>query len=361
MEIYDELFNKVPTDVFEVREQIHASLFIEPYDQVLELGARYGSVSVVINKQLKNGRTHVAVDPDTKIWSILEYNRDHNKCNFHIVKGAISQKKLQLYINAPYSLENGYGTSTTTSEDGRVPIFSLSEIEQKHNLKFNVLVADCEGFLATFFEENPWIYDQLDTVLYEIDWPDRCDYDTIAKNLKDHGLTNLWYGSHYVWKRIVYIPEIIYSFETVGTINPIIEVDVKLVNTNYDSDVNVPIHQSYKLLSEQQKRDYLKMYLMHTKGGGFCDTTSSVSSSWKEHFKFSRTQYVSGYNKSDSIGYSAFICKAQTPFTSKWYTEVHKFLDTNLDELKNDSFELIFNSILHEFVSNTKQTLPYNV
>jgi hypothetical protein len=46
------------------------------------------------------------------------------------------------------------------------------------------------------------VYDQLNTVLYEIDYPEKCNYDKIAQNLKDHGLTNLWYGSHLVWKRL---------------------------------------------------------------------------------------------------------------------------------------------------------------
>ena len=70
-----------------------------------------------------------------------------------------------------------------------------------YGLKFTTLVADCEGFLETFFDENPWMYDQLNTVLYEIDYPWKCNYTKIANNLKDHGLTNLWYGSHLVWKR----------------------------------------------------------------------------------------------------------------------------------------------------------------
>lgn len=71
-----------------------------------------------------------------------------------------------------------------------------------YGLKFTTLVADCEGFLQTFFEENPWMYDQLNTVLYEQDNKEKCDYKVIADNLKKHGLTKLLDGFHVVWKRL---------------------------------------------------------------------------------------------------------------------------------------------------------------
>lgn len=195
MDIIDENSLKVDTEVFEKREQIHAEAFIEPNDVVLELGARYGSVSVVINRKLNNPLNHVAVDPDDRIWSFLERNRDVNGCKFHILKGAISKFPLKLE-------ENYYSTtSVPTTEPTSVKSYTLEEVQEMYGLKFTTLVADCEGFLGTFLDENPWLYDQLNTVLYEMDRVEKCDYDKIAKNLKEHGLTNLWYGTHLVWKR----------------------------------------------------------------------------------------------------------------------------------------------------------------
>jgi FkbM family methyltransferase len=201
MEIYNEKGEKVDTKTFETREQVHASLFIEPNDVVLELGARFGSVSVVINQKLNNKLNHLAVDPDDRIWECLEKNRDLNQCQFHILKGVISRY--------PVKLENldecfgGYGTTSVhTNEPTKVKSYTLEEVENVYGLKFTTLVADCEGFLETFFDENPKLYDQLNTVLYEIDYPEKCNYDKIAQNLKNHGLTNLWYGSHLVWKRL---------------------------------------------------------------------------------------------------------------------------------------------------------------
>lgn len=199
MEIYNENGEKVDTEYWEKREQIHANGFVEPDDVVLELGARYGSVSVVINRKLNNPLNHVAVDPDERIWKCLEENRERNGCKFHILKGVISQKPLAL---AELDNCSGYGTtSVPATEPTSVKSYTLEEVQDMYGVKFTTLVADCEGFLETFFDENPWMYDQLNTVLYEQDYPDKCNYDKIANNLKEHGLKNLWYGSHLVWKR----------------------------------------------------------------------------------------------------------------------------------------------------------------
>ena len=200
MEIYNEKGDKVDTEVWENREQIHAKAFVEPNDVVLELGARYGSVSVVINKKLNNPLNHVAVDPDSRIWECLELNRNINDCKFHILKGCISRKPVTL---EKLDDSSGYGTtSIPTNEHTSVKSYTLEEVQEMYGLKFTTLVADCEGFLGTFFEENPWMYDQLNTVLYEQDYPEKCDYSVITENLRKHGLTNLWYGTHLVWKRL---------------------------------------------------------------------------------------------------------------------------------------------------------------
>jgi FkbM family methyltransferase len=202
MDIIDDFGRTVDTEYFEKREQIHANAFVEPNDVVLELGARFGSVSVVINRKLNNPLNHVAVDPDDRIWGCLERNRDVNGCKFHILKGVISRNLVKLEeLGTPE--DGGYATTSVhTTEPTTVKSYTLEEVQEMYGLKFTTLVADCEGFLETFFDENPYMYDQLNTVLYETDYTWKCNYDKIAQNLKDHGLTNLWYGSHLVWKRV---------------------------------------------------------------------------------------------------------------------------------------------------------------
>lgn len=77
-------------------EQDLANDFIRKNDVVLELGARYGSVSCTINNILNNKHNQVVVEPDDRVWNALEDNRHRNNCDFHIVKGFISNKNLDL-------------------------------------------------------------------------------------------------------------------------------------------------------------------------------------------------------------------------------------------------------------------------
>jgi hypothetical protein len=52
---------------------------------------------------------------------------------------------------------------------------------------FNVLVADCEGFLETFLDENDGFLDQLRLIIFEEDRPHACNYTKIKENLVKNG------------------------------------------------------------------------------------------------------------------------------------------------------------------------------
>jgi hypothetical protein len=60
---------------------------------------------------------------------------------------------------------------------------SLEDLENRLGIKFDVLVADCEGFLEVFLDENPILYTQLNKIIFECDRPDVCDYNKIKFNL----------------------------------------------------------------------------------------------------------------------------------------------------------------------------------
>jgi FkbM family methyltransferase len=178
--IYDERGNDC-TNV-EIKFQQLVKEHIKSDDIVLELGARYGSLSCCINKKLKVKTNQVVVEPDQRVWESLESNKRINNCEFHIVKGFVSNSKLELTDHLSY---NGYGTTTVKSEKSLIPSYTLGSVQKQFGLTFNVLVADCEGFLQTFFDENPEIIGGLRLILFEASRPNICDYSKIIKMLKD--------------------------------------------------------------------------------------------------------------------------------------------------------------------------------
>jgi hypothetical protein len=162
MEFFDENNNIVPYDIAEVVEREHANKYIKPDDCVLELGARYGGVSVTINKILNNKKNQVSVEPDKNVWKALETNKIIHECDFEIIKGTISKKKQKIICD---------GWATRSVEGGDIDNYEIP------NKPFNVLVADCEGFLETFYRENPEFFKQLRLILFEKDFPENCNYD----------------------------------------------------------------------------------------------------------------------------------------------------------------------------------------
>lgn len=199
MDIKNQKNKNVKIFMFEVIEQNLAYLYIKKDDIVLELGARYGSVSCIINHNLDNKENHVVVEPDERVWEALERNKEVNNCKFNIVKGFISKKKLTLTnLDEWYG---GYGATAVEQNDTKIPSFLLDEIKKKYNIKFNVLVADCEGFLETFFDENPELYDELRMCIFEADCVDKCNYTKIRNKLRESGFEEILGGLHNVWVR----------------------------------------------------------------------------------------------------------------------------------------------------------------
>jgi FkbM family methyltransferase len=196
MDIQDRNGKVVDTIQNEKEEQDLAKEYIQLNDIVFELGARYGSVSCIINSKLNCKTNQVVVEPDERVWEALERNKKVNNCEFNIVKGFVSNKKLGLINKQSYG---EYGTSSTLDDTSKIPSYTLKEIEEKYKLKFNVLVADCEGFLETFFDENPNFYDQIRLIIFEADYPDKCNYNKIKNTLEDKGFTKLLEGHQNVW------------------------------------------------------------------------------------------------------------------------------------------------------------------
>ena len=197
MDIQDQYGVAVNTEGMEKPEQDLANKYIEENDVVLELGARYGSVSCIINSKLKCKTSQVVVEPDDRVWDALERNKQVNNCEFHILKGFISQKKLGLTNLDDF--HGGYGSTYIITDETTIPSYTLDEVMKKYNVSFNVLVADCEGFLEIFFDENPTFYDMLRLIIFEADYLEKCNYNKIRYRLKEKGFTQLLGGYQNVW------------------------------------------------------------------------------------------------------------------------------------------------------------------
>jgi glycosyl transferase family 25 len=194
MVFHDETGNQINTSKSEVPEQYLANTYVNTDAVVLELGARYGTVSCVINNRLLNRNNQVSVEPDENVWSALDSNIARNKCSIRVHKGFVSKTSKSL-------LNYGYASTTIDSATPNNLSLSVEDIQTKYGLVFDTLVADCEGFLETFFNEHPFMYSQLHTVIFEADFPQKCNYDKIRSTLKTNGFIEIIHGFQNVYKK----------------------------------------------------------------------------------------------------------------------------------------------------------------
>ncbi len=197
---FDENDNLIKHKEVESNEQRLALQYIKDNDCVLELGARYGTVSYAINSKLNNKSQHVAVEPDKVVWDALDKNLQNNNCKTQVFKGVISKTKQEL-LNDPYW--GGYGKSCIPNEFSNLPIISLEEVEKMVDSKFTVLFVDCEGCLESFLDENPNILNSIRLLIFEADNSANCNYNKIIELLKSKNFKAIETGFHSVYEKII--------------------------------------------------------------------------------------------------------------------------------------------------------------
>jgi len=197
----DENGKTIDNSSVEKPEQYLADIYIPRDATVLEMGARYGTVSCVINKRLKDPTRQVSVEPDERVLKALEKNKKRNKCEFNILYGTVSNTPVKL---TKLDSWDGYGTTGEKDETSSIPHYSISELEEKYNLKFDTLVADCEGCLEVFFDENTEFIKKLKIVFIEKDYPEKTNYRKVTNFLKNNNFDRIVGGQnlqHEIWKK----------------------------------------------------------------------------------------------------------------------------------------------------------------
>jgi FkbM family methyltransferase len=198
-QIVNELGESIQIHSIEVSEQKLVKQYIKHTDCVLELGARFGLISCLINQILDSKKNQVSVEPDARVWDALEKNKLYNECEFWIVKGTISSVPMAL---KNLQGANGYATQSYPDPASNIPFFSLQEIREKTGIeRFSVLFVDCEGCMEQFLSENEYLLNEVRLVLFEKDNPRACNYTKIRELLISYAFTEIHCGFHNVWSK----------------------------------------------------------------------------------------------------------------------------------------------------------------
>tara|TARA_B100001059_G_scaffold55010_1_gene49610 strand:+ start:199 stop:1137 length:939 start_codon:yes stop_codon:yes gene_type:complete len=150
----------------ETFEQYMTYRFLPREASVLELGGNIGRNSMLISSILTKPEKHVVLESYSEIADCLKKNRDENSKRFHVEDAALSKRKL-------LQKENSW---TTIPSDRliegykKVRNVTKSDLEQKYDIKFDALVADCEGALYEILQDDSSVLDNIKTVIVENDY-----------------------------------------------------------------------------------------------------------------------------------------------------------------------------------------------
>lgn len=155
----------------EYPEQEMAVMYIKPDDIVLEIGGNIGRNSCIIGSLLNDSKNLVVFESFDTFAQQLKENRDLNNLSFHIEDCAIS--KCELYqkhwntkrVNEMYLEDFVDWKNIKTS--------TWSDIKDKYNhLRFDTLVADCEGALYYILLDEPTFLENFKKIIIENDFQD---------------------------------------------------------------------------------------------------------------------------------------------------------------------------------------------
>jgi FkbM family methyltransferase len=179
--ILDDSGKKINNLEIEIHEQRDALQYIEPSDIVLQLGARFGSVSIAVAYKQKNSGNLVVVEPDTSIIPALTKNKNLNNSNFIIVNKYISNESKKM-------IYDGYATKLTKENSAGDSLqITYDQFKKEYPFKFNVLIADCEGCLCDFIDALGDDINNYNKILFEADQKDVCSYENLVLKLKNLG------------------------------------------------------------------------------------------------------------------------------------------------------------------------------
>ena len=180
-DVHDKLQLKHGMFKSELPEQKMILKHINNNCKILELGPNIGRSSLIANYKLEDKTQHLCVETVKDSCDKLKENRDLNNMKFQIFNGAISNTPLyQMGWNARDTPAKGYSKVNTKP---------LNYILEKYKIKFNTIIADCEGCIIHFLKENESFLNQINLIIIEHDFNNINDLNFYNNLMKKYNFT----------------------------------------------------------------------------------------------------------------------------------------------------------------------------
>jgi FkbM family methyltransferase len=157
----------------EINSRAMVNKYVPDNATVLEVGARFGTVSCEIAKKLQQSGRQVSIDADPIVWDALEKNRVKHGCNFNSVHGLLAKQDgllMEDHFGTFAASKDAFESSYASGRENKfitVPHQTLDDIQRQHSLKFDTANMDCEGCAPFIFKDFPELKHQLKLLILE--------------------------------------------------------------------------------------------------------------------------------------------------------------------------------------------------
>jgi FkbM family methyltransferase len=154
---------------YEREETECVELYLDPEDDVVELGGGIGYLACYVDQRLTDDRTHVVVEPNGRLLSLVERHRVLNDASFETVAAAYATDGPLASLSVP---ESFWEASTVWSDPGdRVAHAATVDLEtllDAFGLSEVALIVDIEGGeLALLADELDVLVERCRIVIVE--------------------------------------------------------------------------------------------------------------------------------------------------------------------------------------------------
>jgi hypothetical protein len=163
----------------ELPEKVITTHFLSENQSVLEIGSNTGRNTLTIAKILGGSGTLYTSESNKKDRLITTRNLTINQLshsNVHVIP-AISNSPLE---------QKGWDTRPRTLF-GWLKRWEPVESEPLPAVKFDTIIADCEGCFLKMTDDYPELLENATTIIIENDWKSMRDYDKIHQRFRQYG------------------------------------------------------------------------------------------------------------------------------------------------------------------------------
>lgn len=179
----------------EIIEQKFCIKYLNANNNILEIGANIGRVSIIISHILKKGNGKlVSLETNKNIYDTLLQNKKNNKLNFITFNKALSKQPIsQIHFGNNW---NSYPSNEIHNSKIWKPIENkklinietilFEEIKTEANIIFDTLVIDCEGAFYFILKDFPEILNNIKLIIIENDCMEEYQNTFILDTLKNN-------------------------------------------------------------------------------------------------------------------------------------------------------------------------------